>query len=76
MSLRPVLILLIRVVIFLPCCFLIVWWAYSMSSQGKGGFPANPEALSLTLKMSLLMTALSGWFLRSFTSNKDGSDLR
>lgn len=64
MNLGRVLILFIKVVIFLPCCFFILWWAYSMSAQGKGGFPENPEAFSLTLKMSLLMTAFASviWF--------------
>ena len=64
-ALSRIIALFIKAAVFVLCGFLVLWWAYSMSEQGKDGFPANPEAFSLTLKMSLIMTACASviWFV-------------
>jgi predicted neutral ceramidase superfamily lipid hydrolase len=41
-------------------CALVIWWAYDMQAFIRGGFYRYPDALSLVVKMGLIVTVLVG----------------
>ena len=43
----------------LPVCSAYLWWAYSMGTQGRNGFPPKPDAVPLVLEMGCVVTALT-----------------
>jgi hypothetical protein len=54
-----ILALIVKAALLLPVCSAYLWWAYSMGSQGRNGFPPKPDAVPLVLEMGCVVTALT-----------------
>lgn len=58
-ALRGAFVLMVKAAIFLPCCSICLWWAYSMGAQVQDGVYTYGEAVRLAIQMSLLTTGLT-----------------
>ena len=64
-TLRNALVFIAKAIVFLTCCSMYLWWAYSMRKQAEGGYRTLSQAIHLTIEMSVLTTVLAAitWFV-------------